>query len=152
METMTKKPFDYLQWLQSLNVGDEVTALKNVRTVVGVSEDVIMVDINDNIAHFCRETGRQLGNKAGSWRDGTLKPYTDEERATQKEREEKEQKRNDKKELVKKLQQAIVNDPAGYYGCSESALFKHPKAKLLDLLAAVEEINNKSYCLEPWEV
>lgn len=143
------KPFNYQSWLKGLKVGDELISLQGIRPVVGVTDNIIMIDVNDNILHFCRETGRQMGNKTGSWKDGALKPYTDEARAEQEKRQAQKKMLQEKEGVAARLMEELNGQ--GTYHCSTSALMKQPITKLVTIHKALAEINTQSFTFQDWE-
>lgn len=114
---METKTFDYKVWLSKLKVGDEVRCNRNIFTVVGEEPDTIFVDVSGNIRLFSRSNGKELGNRPGYFKDASIYPYTDEDKAKAKKAEEEEKQQKEWSVASNNLMQRITGSNYTNYSC-----------------------------------
>lgn len=150
---MSKKPFNYTAWLESLKIGDRIKVGRSGGScecekteVVGINvnsddEKVIIIASDCKTRYFCQKTGREIGNKKGSWKDASLVPYTDKDRQAEEEAEKIKKEKQEKSELANQVSELIGVD--GYYNLS--SLSKERLTVIRKALNKVPELKYKQF-------
>lgn len=159
---MAETVVSYTDWLTSLKEGDAVCLCKNKRIVVGVTRDTLVIPTGDDgcVESFCRFTGRKMGSRKGSYREGTVGPWTQEmqEKLDEKVRLENaklanQQKLNEKEDVIGNIIVALTNKRNTYCPDVRRALNKLPVSMLSDMSVKLTSIKQDSmkYSFEEWE-
>ena len=115
--TTVTKTFSYTNWLKSIKEGQFVKVQGHKQTVVGITEDTIIIQFKENVGHFDRSNGRELANKSGCYKDKTLTPYTKEDEALEAKKEAEKKESETKLAIAKE----IVNLAIGPGSCGYSS-------------------------------
>lgn len=143
---MSKKKstlFNYTDWLKNIKIGDEILS-PNLSTVIGITNDHIIIDTGKNIVTFCKNIGRELGSRSGQYKDRQLKPYTDEAREEEERKKQEEEERQAKRKLASKAVVAFCGGTISHYS-TESIINDWPTPKIEAFIEVITDFHEQSF-------